>query len=731
MVTSVQPSICRNCLAYCPILVTLEDGRPTRVAGDPEAPAFEGYTCPKGRALPAQHNDPNRLLKCLRRDLDGTYRVVDSERVLDEIVRKVQESIDKHGPRSVAMYSGTGPVSHPAGAPIAKAWFRAIQSRMMFSAASIDKPAEYTAVALHGNWHAGLQTFETSDTWMIVGANPVIAKSNGAPANNPGVRLKRAVERGMRMIVIDPRRTETAKRAEVHLQPRPGQDPVLLAGLIHIIINEALYDVEFVRANAVGLDELSAGVAAYTPQFVSERAGVAVEDLLKAARTFAAAKRGGVVCSTGPSFSTRSNLSYYLALCLNTLCGRWAREGEQAPYPNVLLPAFSPKAQPYAPYPVASDRPMRVHGLMENASGVPTAALADEILTEGEGQIRVLFCLGGNPVLSWPDQRKTEAALRKLDLLVVFDYQMTATARFATHIVPPPLSLELPGTSQKVESLKYSGVSRGYGMPWAQYTAALAERPSGSDLLDDGTFFFKLAQRMGLQLDWVNTAGQGPNLEGPSQVVHMDMSRVPTSEDMVALACMGSRVPLDEVKLHPHGHVYDLDVKVLPRDPDCAAMLELGAFSMMDELATLQGEGTEHKVDSKYPYEMLCRRTNNFMNSVGQALSSLNGGKTHTPAYMHSADLATLGISEGGLITIRSKHGCMLARVQADDDLGQGLISVVHGFGAAISLNDAPRELALGSVSLLTNMDERDPITGIPRLSGLPVSVEAGDTAPK
>lgn len=153
---------------------------------------------------------------------------------------------------------------------------------------------------------------------------------------------------------------------------------------------------------------------------------------------------------------------------------------------------------------------MRVHGLRENASGLPTAALADEILLDGEGQVKVLFCLGGNPVLAWPDQKKAEAAMSKLELLVVFDYRMTATAQFAHYVIPPPLSLEVAGTSHKVEALKYNGVSRGYAFPWAQYTPAVVDAPPESDLMDDAGFFFRLAQQMKkLQLDWINVRGQG------------------------------------------------------------------------------------------------------------------------------------------------------------------------------------------------------------------------------
>ncbi len=724
METKIVPGICRNCLAYCPILVTVEDGRAVHVTGDLQAPAFDGYSCPKGRALPAQHNDPARLTHCLQRQADGRFVTIDSSLAMDQVAAKVQEVLARHGPRAVAMYRGSGQVSHPSSAPIMGAWLRAIGSRMNFSAASIDKPAEYTSVALHGNWHAGLQTFETSDTWIMVGANPVIAKSNGGPLNNPGMRLKEAQQRGMKMVVIDPRRTETAKRAAVHLQLRPGTDAVLLAGLIHLILAEGLLDADFVALNAVGLDALRDEVARYTPEFVASVADVPVDRLLAAARIFGSAKRGGVVCSTGPSFSTHSNLSYYLALCLNTLCGRWAREGEKAPHPNVLLPAFQPRAQPYAPYPVVSDRPMRVHGLMENASGVPTAALADEILLDGDGQIKVLLCLGGNPVLAWPDQEKTEAALRKLELLVVLDYRMTATAQFAHFVVPPPLSLELPGTTQMVESLKYYGVSRGYAMPWAQYTPAIARVPVGSDLVDDGAFFFGLAQRMGLQLDWVNQRGQGPNLEGPSQTIRLDMAHVPTTEEMIGLACSDARVPLDVVKSHAHGKVYDLDVRVLPREPGCSAMLQLGDPTMLQELRDLHPVSAQWVADPAFPLTLVCRRANNFMNSVGAGLAYLDRGRTHTPAFMHPQDLAALGIPDGALIEVRSRHGTMLARVEADDSLRIGLVSVVHGFGGSATHARPDDELPLGSVTRLVGMDERDPISGIPRMSALPIAVK-------
>ena len=154
-------------------------------------------------------------------------------------------------------------------------------------------------------------------------------------------------------------------------------------------------------------------------------------------------------------------------------------------------------------------------------------------------------------------------------------------------------------------------------------------------------------------------------------------------------------------------------------------MLQLGDPMMMEELLTLHAEGAENKTDPAFPFHLVCRRTNNFMNSMGQSIPTLSGGKTHTPAFMHSSDLNVLGIEDGALITVRSCHGHMLARVKTDDNLRQGLVSVVHGFGAPMSQTAATSELALGSVTRLINMDERDPISGIPRMSGVPVAVQA------
>ena len=720
--TRTIPSFCRNCTAYCPIVVTVENGRAVKVAGDHDAPAYDGYTCPKGRTLPEQHNHPDRLLHCLTRQAGGGFAPIASAALLDQVAGRVQALVQRYGPRSVAVYYGTGNVTNPAGSAMARAFTGAIGTDLIFSAMAIDKPAANISLALHGNWHAGAQSFETSDTWIIVGANPVIAKSNGAPMNNPGQRLKEAAERGMKLIVIDPRRTETARRAHVHLQLRPGEDASLLAGLIHIIIAEKLYDPDFIAQHAEGFAALAAAVAAYPPDYVATRCGVPVAQLLEAARTFGRAKRGGVICATGASFSGHANLSFYLGLCLNTLCGRWAREGETAPYPNVLLPAFQPRAQPYAPFPVFGKGRLRAHGLRESASGMPTAALADEILLGGDDGIKALICLGGNPVLSWPDQRKTEAALKSLDLLVVLDATLTATAQLAHYVAAVPLSLETAGSTSRVEALKYVGVARGFTIPWAQYTPKIVEPPAGADLVEDAAFFFRLAQRMGLSLSWTNAAGYRGHMESPPVTLPFDMAREPSNEELIELTCANSRIPLDEVKRHPHGRIFtEAAVRVAGREASCTARLQLADAMMIEELAQVLHESSS-KGDSAFPYRLISRRINHVMNSVGHHLAAGSAKEVLTPAFLHPDDLNALGMTAGALATVASRCGEISVRLRADDSLRSGTLSVVHGFGGRLDQEGAAPSGC--SVTRLTGMDDFDPVTGIPRLSAIPVRIE-------
>src|SRR5258706_5795843 len=231
MARATVPSICRFCHANCGILVEVEDGRPVRVTGDRANPAYHGFTCAKGRQLPALHAHPDRLLHSQKRVAPGRFASIASERAIDEVAERIQSLIAEHGPRSVALYVGTYSGPHPATIPFAIGWLLAAGSRMVFTAATIDQPGKSIANALHGRWLAGSNVFDESDAWLLGGNNPPISMSGGIPPANPARRLREATARGMKLVVIEPRFPEGARFAGVCLQPRPGEDPAVPAAL--------------------------------------------------------------------------------------------------------------------------------------------------------------------------------------------------------------------------------------------------------------------------------------------------------------------------------------------------------------------------------------------------------------------------------------------------------------------------------------------------------------------
>jgi anaerobic selenocysteine-containing dehydrogenase len=222
-------SYCRFCHSCCPVLVDVEDGVVTKVRGDPENALYHGYSCVKGRALPEQHRHPDRLLSSLKRRPDGSYEPISSEQAIDEIAAKLSEILRAHGPLAIANYGGTYGQVHPATAPMQIAFMEAIGSPRRFTSMTIDQPGKAIAKGLLGIWMAPAQGFDDADVGLLIGANPLVAISGGLPNANPRRWLHHARRRGFRLIVVDPRQTETASQADVHLQVRPGNDIAIVA----------------------------------------------------------------------------------------------------------------------------------------------------------------------------------------------------------------------------------------------------------------------------------------------------------------------------------------------------------------------------------------------------------------------------------------------------------------------------------------------------------------------
>lgn len=723
--TITKTSTCRLCTAMCPIVVTIEDGRAVEVHGDREAPLYEGYTCPKGRALPEVHANPKRLLHSLRRRPDGTHEQIGSDEVVEEIADRLRDVVDRHGPGAVAIYIGTASAFYPALGNVAGSFITALGSKMIFSAASIDQPGTRVADAFHGMWLGGRTSFHECDAFLFAGTNPVISKQ--FLAENPAKGLARAIERGTKVVVIDPRRTETARRAHVHLQARPGQDAVVVAGLIHVVLRDRLLDNDFVDKHVDGVEALRQAVAPFTPEFVAQVADIRSDGLVEAARILGTARGGGAGGGTGISMTSCTSVTSYLLLCLMSLRGWWAREGERIDRPNVLMPPNHAKAQARRPYKALGfGHKMRVRGLEQNIGGLPTAALAEEILLPGEGQIRALFNVGGSPMTAWPDQRRTREALEDLELFVTTDVEYSPTARMADYVVATKMTLETPCITQVTEYIKYFHPGYGFRAPYAQYTPALVDPPAGSDLIEDWQLYYRVAQRLGLQLNMVNVFGRiGAHMEAPIEVVPLDMEHEPTTDEIYEIMCRGSHVPLDEVKRHPHGHVFEdlLEQKIGPSDPGCTDRLDVGNADMLAELGEIRHSAATAGADNDRPFLFVPRRENRVINSTGRTLPGLMRGRSYNPAFMHPDDLARLGVAAGDLVEIRSAYDAITGVAEADADLRPGVVSMSHGFGGIPGEDEDPRVDGANTNRLLRTDVEYDRYTGIPRMGALPVAV--------
>ena len=695
-------TFCRVCHASCPMEVDVQDGRAVAVRGVADDPLFEGYTCIKGRQLPDQMAHPDRIRRPLRRRADGTFAEVTSTEALDGIAAELRRIIDTYGPRAVASYTGTGGYQNSVAVPAARAFHQGIGSTSFYTSVTIDQPAKGTAPMRLGTWEAGYQNFRDADVLLAIGYNPMVSSYGpvgGLQGTNPFTVLRRRKQEGMKLIVVDPRRTELAAQADIHLQVKPGEDPALLAGMIRVVLDEQLHDHEFCDRWVDQLDELGMAVEAFAPALVAARCEIDADDLVAAARLFAAGPRGTAGTGTGPNMAKHSSLTEHLTMVLNTICGRVLREGDEAESGWLLYPPMRRRAQVVPARPPARGPRARVRDLRGYIGEMPTATLAEEILTPGEGRIRALIVSGGNPAVAFPDQELTLRALRDLELLVVVDHRMTATAEFAHYVLAPTLSLERADVPHLMD--------RWFRQPYTNYTDAIL--PRDGDVLNEWEVFWELASRLGTTLP----------LPGGSP----DMEVRPDDHEIIERAYAGSRLPMDDVRrsrrqVHPQ-----LAIRVEPADPDATARFTPAPEDLMSELRDILDE-PDPSASGEYPFRLVSRRLKQVLNSLGTELPALARKGTTNHAYMHPDDLAQLGVASGGLVRIRSERAAIVGVARPADDVKRGVISMAHSWGGSSLTDEKVRDVGTPTNRLVSTDRDYDPVTGMVVQSAIPVAVE-------
>lgn len=720
----VKDGFCRACQRFCPIHLGIKDGKAVSLKPVKDNPIYHGFACAKGRASPEFHYMEGRMLHSMKRQADGSHAPIASNLAIGEIAEKIRQTVERYGPSSVALYTGSsGAINLPSWS-FGESFMAALKSPMTFGSAQIDQPGKPIALALHGRWLAGQASLDQADAWLAIGINPAISMM-GPP--NPAHAINRAKKRGTKIYVVDPRRTEMARQADVFLQARPGQDAVILAGLIHVILAETLHDQSFLDANTQGLENLRRSVAGFTPAFVVQHTGVSVAQLLAVARGYATSKSGVVFAGTGPNMSSHGTLMEYLCLTLMTLCGHWRREGDEIAAHGVLVHLPPPIAQAIDPTPGwGLGQAVRSRNLTKTACGLPTSALAEEILLPGDGQIRILICNGGNPMMAWPDQMRTQEAIKKLDLLVCIDPVISETAKYAHYVIAPKVQQETWQTSALFE-LMWAWFPFTYPTePFAMASSSLVDPPQGSDVIDDWSFFFMLGRHLGLSLSIQPMSFLFDPAEAKKREKVLDMTLDLSFEEVWETMLVDSPVPFSEVRKYPAGKVFDVPMRgsrVRPKAAGWEGRLNIGNVDMMDDLLRAGGDAQCSSVGDEFSYKLISRRMKDRYNSCWRHHEISVRKWAYNPAFMNPRDLDDLGLIPGDVIEIRSRRGAITGVVEAEEGLLPGVISMAHAWGQNPDEKSDPLKMGANTGFLIDNSVDYDPYSAIPQMSSIPVNV--------
>jgi anaerobic selenocysteine-containing dehydrogenase len=697
-------TFCRMCANCCGLELKVDDeGRIASIFGDREHAVTRGYACSKGRATGDMHRREDRILRPLKRRPGGSFGEIALEQALDEIAETVGRLIGQHGPDAVSAFLGTTGYFNVPATVMLIGLLDAIRSHSFFSSFTIDCSSKAVTAGRLGTWGAGKQAWSGADVWLVFGNNPFVSLSSqaGLSLGNPAKVLKQEMERGMKLIVVDPRRTETARHATVFLQPRPGEDAAVVAGLLRIILSEGLADEEFCAAHVAGLERLREAVDPFTVDQVERRSGVDPALLGEAARLFGGAgKRGCAGVATGLTMSPHSNLVDHLVETLNVVCGRYLRAGEAMPNLGPISPRARRVAEVRAPV-----RPWEggyrsrdgEFGLIPgvNPSGeLPCGVFPDEVLRPGEGRIRAMFVEGGNPAVAIPDQQRVVEALADLELLVSVEPFMSATARLSHYVIPPKLMYERPDLPMVFMNEMRMPV------PFAQYAAPIVDPPRGAEVIDDWYLYWALARRLGLTIDYFGVA-----LESPEP---------PSTDELLALSIRNGQVPFDELVRHPHGKVFDElePLVVQPAASDADGRFDVMPDDVHDELAAYRGTAAS----DGYTHRLTVRRMRAVMNSLDPDKPM----PAYNPAFLHPDDLAELGLVPGDRVEIVSDYSRIVGIVEPDPTLLSGCVSMSHCYGG---LPGEDYEVHAGSCTnvLVDARRHRQAINAMPTMSGLPV----------
>ncbi len=701
---------CNVCEAMCGMVLTVDDGKITDVRPDKEDVFSRGHICPKGPAMREVLEDPDRIRHPMRRTPGGWERVGWDE-ALNEAATRLDEIKRAHGVNAVGLYVGNPTVHNHGSISLMPFFARALATRNRFDANSQDaNPKLFACMMMYGDQlSVTLPDVDRTDYFLMLGANP--AASNGSVMTLGDVkgRITGIRERGGRVVLIDPRRTETAAWADEHHFIRPGGDAALLAAMLHVLFAEGKLDSELEAATR-GLDELRAFAARHSPEQVAEAVGIDAPTIRRLAHEFAAAKRAVAYGRVGTCQNPFGPVASWLIEALNVVTGNFDRPGG-AMFSSPAVDAASLGRKLVGNH--WGRWRSRVRGLPEFGGNLPASVMAEEMETPGDGQLRGFVTFAGNPVLSTSNGERLARALAKLEYMVSIDFYINETTRHANLILPPTHSLEHGHFDAVFHTLA------------VRNTVKYSERviAPAPDTREDWEILYELGMRLG----GLKTGNR--LLDGAMRLAWR--AGVKLSPDRlidVMLRTGKYRLSLKKVRQAVHG----IDLGPLePRRADKVrlpdARVDLAPAALVADAQRLDAWLGERAGAGLVLIGRRHLRTNNsWMHNV----RSLVKGPDRATLLMHTDDAAKLGLAGGAPVRVVSRVGQVTAKLETTADIRRGVVSLPHGYGHAAAAASMAIAGALPgpNVNALTDDEMVEPLLGTAVMNGVPVRVEAVTT---
>jgi anaerobic selenocysteine-containing dehydrogenase len=738
---------CPFCEATCGLEVETEGTKVVSVRGDEQDVLSHGFICPKAFGLKQLHEDPDRLTTPLIRR-DGELVEATWDEAFEEIDRRLSPLLAEHGRNAVAVYIGNPNAHNLSSLAYGPVWLRALGSQNIYSASTVDQmPKQVSAGLMFGTMlSVPVPDVDRTDHLLILGANPLV--SNGSLLTAPDMRgrLRRIRERGGKVVVVDPRRTRTADEADEHHFIRPGTDALLLAAMACTLVEEDLVDPGRLNEHVNGLEDVTALVRDFAPELVAGACGIEADEIRRMARELAAAPRAAVYARIGTCTQEFGTLASWLVDVLNVLTGNLDREGG-AMFPLAAAGQRNSSGTSGTGKGARIGRwHSRVRGLPETYGELPVSCLAEEIETPGEGQVRALVTVAGNPVVSTPNSERLETAIEGLDFMLAVDIYVNETTRHADVVLPGPEPLEKSHYDLALYQLAVRNV--------ANYSPRVFE-PSGPP---EWEIFVRLAGVL---------AGQGPNADrdaldelvistlvqrevgdpgsrvagrdpaeliealeprrGPERVLDF-MLRVGPYGDGFGAEPEG--LTLAALEANPHG--VDLGphrerVPEVLRTP--SGRIELAPESIVADVERLQGALAR---DLNGGLVLIGRRQLRSNNSWMHNLPALVKGKDRCTLHVHPDDAGRLALEDGGRAVVSSVAGQIEVPVEVTDGIMPGVVSIPHGWGhdaPGVKLRVAGAHAGVNA-NVLADESQVDPLSGNAVLNGIPVEVRAAVAEP-